>query len=210
MPNKPISMVKIRQVLRCHATGLSSKIIAAHLGISRTTVKKYIHLYQTSGKSFSEILSMDDMELYVLFQEQPRAEKKPVEITPRQAELDSLLPSYSKRLMRRGWTKERLYREYVTTSKDPFARSQFMGLFRNYEIQSNPVVHIDHKAGDKMFVDYAGDKLRCLCDKETGEVIATETFVAILPCSQLTYAEVQISQKKEDFIRGCENALRFY
>ena len=40
MPNKPISMVKIRQVLRCHAAGLGSKTIAAHLGISRTTVKK--------------------------------------------------------------------------------------------------------------------------------------------------------------------------
>lgn len=171
-------MVKIRQVLRSHATGLGCKTIAAHLGISRTTVKKYIHIYQTCGKSFSEIMSMDDMELYVLFQEQPRAEKKPVEITPRQAEQDSLLQSYSKRLKRRGWTKGRLCREYVTISKDPFARSQFMALFRNYEIQSNPVAHIDHKAGDKMFVDYAGDKLRCLCDKETGELIATETFVA--------------------------------
>ena len=74
-------MVKIRQVLRCHATGLGSKKIAAHLGISRTTVKKYIHIYQTCGKSFAEIMSMDDMELYVLFQKQPRTEKKPVEIT---------------------------------------------------------------------------------------------------------------------------------
>lgn len=156
-------MVKIRQVLRCYATELGSKTIAAHLGISRTPVKKYIHIYQTCGKTFAEIMSMGDMELYVLFQEQVKAEKKPVEITPRQAELDSLLPSY-----------------------------------------------IDHKAGDKMFVDYAGDKLRCLCDKETGELIATETFVTILPCSHLTYAEVQMSQKKEDFIRRCKNALRFY
>lgn len=55
-------MVKIRQVLRCHATGLGSKTIAAHLGISHTTVKKYIHIYQTCGKSFAEIMSMDDME----------------------------------------------------------------------------------------------------------------------------------------------------
>lgn len=210
MPNRPISMVKIRQVLRCYATGLGSKTIAAHLGISRTTVKKYIHIYQTCGKTYDEIMSMGDMELFALFQEQTSPEKKPVEITPRQAELDSLLPSYSKRLKKRGWTKERLYREYQTISKDPFARSQFMALFRNYEIQSNPVAHIDHKAGDKMFVDYAGDKLRCLCDKDTGELIATETYVAILPCSNLTYAEVHMSQKKEEFIRGCENALRFY
>ena len=55
-------MVKIRQVLRCYATGLGSKTIAAHLGISRTTVKKYIHIYQTCGKTYDEIMSMGDME----------------------------------------------------------------------------------------------------------------------------------------------------
>ncbi|MCY0530953.1 DDE-type integrase/transposase/recombinase, partial [Klebsiella pneumoniae] len=58
-------------------------------------------------------------------------------------------------------------------------------------------------------VDYAGDGLE-LVDRDSGGIIAVEVFVAILPCSQLTYVEAVMSQRKEDFIRCCENALHFY
>ena len=178
--------------------------------MSRTTIKKYIHIYQTCGKSCEDILLLDDHELHVLFQEKDATEPKAKAIPERQLELERLLPGYMKRLKKPGWTKELLYKEYCETSKDPYARSQFMSLFRKNIILSHPVAHIEHKAGDKMYVDYAGNKPRCLVDKETGEIIPPEVFVAILPCSQLTYVEAQMSQKKEDFIRGCENALRFY
>ena len=67
-------------------------------------------------------------------------------------------------------------------------------------------MHMVHKAGDKMFVDYAGKTLP-LIDKSSGEVIAVEFFVAILGASQLTYAEASMSQKKEDFIASVENAM---
>lgn len=69
MPNKPISMTKIRQVLRCYAAGKGSKTISKMLGISRTTVKKYLHIFQVCGKSYDEIMRMEDHELYLLFQE---------------------------------------------------------------------------------------------------------------------------------------------
>ncbi len=59
-----------------------------------------------------------------------------------------------------------------------------------------------------MYVDYAGDRLE-LVDRDSGGIIAVEVFVAILPCSQLTYVEAVMSQRKEDFIRCCENALHF-
>lgn len=60
-----------------------------------------------------------------------------------------------------------------------------------------------------MFIDYAGDKLSII-NQESGEVVPVEVFVAILPCSQLTYVEAVMSQRKEDLIRGCEDALLFY
>ena len=60
-----------------------------------------------------------------------------------------------------------------------------------------------------MYVDFAGDRLE-VTDANTGEVRSVEVFVAILPCSQYTYCEAVWSQKKEDFILACENALRFY
>lgn len=56
-------------------------------------------------------------------------------------------------------------------------------------------MHLEHKAGDKMFIDFAGDKLSII-DLDTGEIIPVEVFVAILPCSQLTYVEAVMSQKK--------------
>ena len=171
MPNKPISMTKIRQVLRCYAAEMGSKSISRVLGMSRTTVKKYLHIFQTCGKSYEEIQAMDDGELFSLFQEKSPSTSKPEYTSPRKEELQKLLPEYAKRLKKRGWTKERLYMEYLEKSKTPYARSQFMEAFRRYEVLSNPVAHISHKAGDKMYVDYAGDKLELLCDKETGDII---------------------------------------
>ncbi len=70
-------------------------------------------------------------------------------------------------------------------------------------------MHMIHKAGDKMYVDFTGEKLY-IVDKETGEIIAVEVFVAILGASQLTYVEATASQKKEDFIMACENALHYF
>jgi hypothetical protein len=70
-------------------------------------------------------------------------------------------------------------------------------------------MHINHKAGDKMYIDFTGEKLQ-IVDPQTGEVQKTEVFISVLGASQLTYIEATTSQKKEDFINCCENALHFY
>ncbi len=69
-------------------------------------------------------------------------------------------------------------------------------------------MHIEHKAGDKMFVDYTGKKM-VLTDRKTGITRDAEVFVAILPASRLTYAEASESQTQEDFVRSNERALRY-
>lgn len=68
---------------------------------------------------------------------------------------------------------------------------------------------MEHKAGDKLFVDYTGRKLH-LIDRETGEEKEVEVFVSVLGSSRLTYAEASLSQKKEYFIDSLANALDFY
>jgi transposase len=68
---------------------------------------------------------------------------------------------------------------------------------------------MDHKAGDKMFVDYAGKKLAIL-DRKTGKEQPVEVFVAILGASQLTYAEASINQKTEEWIRSNERAFEYF
>jgi transposase len=64
-------------------------------------------------------------------------------------------------------------------------------------------MHIDHKAGDKVYVDYAGEKLYFV-NPQTGEIIYVEVFLAILWASQLTYVEATMTQQKEDFIASCQ------
>ncbi|MBK7576221.1 MAG: transposase [Ignavibacteria bacterium] len=70
-------------------------------------------------------------------------------------------------------------------------------------------MHIEHKAGDKMYIDYAGATLD-IADTATGEVRSAEVFVAILGASQLIYVEAVASQGKEDFIYACRHALEYY
>ncbi len=59
-------------------------------------------------------------------------------------------------------------------------------------------MHQEHKAGDKLYVDFAGKKLS-ITDKETGEIAAVEVFVAILGASQLTHVEAVASSRKTSF-----------
>lgn len=68
---------------------------------------------------------------------------------------------------------------------------------------------MEHKVGDKMFVDYTGKKLSII-DRNTGEIQEVEVFVSILGSSRLTYVEATLSQKKEDFIGSLVNTLAFY
>lgn len=69
--------------------------------------------------------------------------------------------------------------------------------------------HVEYYAADQMYIDFAGDRL-LIIDEQTSEIRSVEVFVAILPCSHYTYCEAVWSQKKEDLMKICENALHFY
>lgn len=204
MANNPISMSKIRQILRLHTQGRSKLQIAANTGVSRNTLKKYLKQYEQSGLGFNEINELDDKDLEDLF-------TKPEEeaISPKLQALFSRFPAMDKELKRKGVTRRLLWEEYRKTHPDGYGLSQFKNYFAAWKDQVNPSMRIEHKAGDKMYVDFAGDKLS-IVDKQTGEIQQVEVFVAILGASQLTYVEAVMTQQKEDFIAACEGALHYY
>ena len=70
-------------------------------------------------------------------------------------------------------------------------------------------MHIEHKPGDKMFVDFTGKKLR-IVDRNTGEIRDVEVFVALMGASQYTYARATLSQKKDDWIEANQNAFDYF
>lgn len=204
MANKPVSMSKIRHVLQLVSQGRSKLLIASQTGVSRNTLKKYLKAFECSGLSFTEVNALSDADLEALF-------IKPLEkpIDPRLQTLFSLFAAMDKELKRKGVTRFLLWQEYRRTHPDGYGISQFKHYFAQWRAQVNPSMRMEHKAGDKLYVDFAGDKLTII-DKQSGEVQSVEVFVAILGASQLTYVEAVTSQQKEDFIAACEGALHYY
>ena len=197
-------MSKIRQLLHLFAQGRSKLNISIQTGMSRNTVKKYLIEFKSSGLSFVEINQLDDKDIEELFS---KPNERPV--TERLQTLMALFPSIDKDLKRKGMTRSLCWEEYIKKHPDGFRVSQFKQYFNTWKAQVNPVMHMEHKVGDKMYVDYAGDKLS-IVDKQTGEIQEVEVFVAILGASQLTYVEAVMSQQKEDFIGACEGAILYF
>ena len=196
-------MNKIRQILRLHSRSMSKLKIAEQTGVARNTIKKYIKEFSQSGLSFLEVNELCDKDLEDLF-------VKP-ESTPVNKKLEilfNLFPSIDKQLKKKGVTRQLIWEDYKRTYPSGLGRSQFNYYFSQWKAQVNPTMRMDHKAGDKLYVDFAGDKLS-IVDKQTGEIQYVEIFVAILGASQLTYVEAVMSQQKEDFIGACEGALLY-
>ena len=204
MANKTIDMSKIRQILRFFTQGKSKIFISRQTGTARNTVKRYIRKFLEEKLTYEAISEMSDAELEVLF-----GSSQPVDLGERYDELQRLLPDFEKRFKQRGVTILMLFNSYKELYPNGYGHTQFHTHFTNYIGRAKPVMHMEHKAGDKMYIDFAGEKLS-ITDQQTGEVQYVEVFVAILGCSQLTYLEAVPTQRRQDFIGACENALQYF
>jgi len=204
MANKKTNMSKLRQMLRLYAQGESKLKISELTGVSRNTLKKYLKIYSRLRLSIAFIEQQSDQELDHLFGENLLPEP-----SNRYKTLEPYFPKMEKELKKRGITRHILWERYIAMHPDGYKASQFKYHYQQWLKRSKPVMHIEHIAGDKMYIDYAGEKLH-LVNKDTGEIIEVEVFVSILGASQLTYVEATLSQCKEDFISCCEHALAYY
>jgi transposase len=204
MANQLLDMSKVRKVLQLHDKGSSKLFISKYLSISRNTVKKYIALYQLLDMTMDDISNRSDSELEEIF-----SSSSPTELTPKLKSVYAFFPHMERQLKKTGVTKHLMWEEYFKKHPDGLKSSQFNEHYNRWSKKVNPVMHMIHKSGDKMYIDYAGKKLH-IVDKESNEMTEVEFFVAILGASQYTYAEATPSQKNEDFIVSTENAMHYF
>ena len=204
MANTLTDMSKIRKVIKLYSKGNSKLFISTYLSLSRNTVKKYISLFEASGKTKEEILSKSDSELELFF-----SGGKEEAVSPKLQELYDYFPKMERELKKVGVTIHHLWEAYIALNSDGFKSSQFRHHYRIWSNKVNPVMHMHHKCGDKMYVDYAGKTLSII-EKASGELREVQFFVAILGGSQYTYAEATMSQQKEDFVYSVERAIRYF
>src|SRR6185369_4438352 len=90
-------------------------------------------------------------------------------------------------------TLQLLWQEYREKQPNGYGYSRYCGLYRNWLKRQDVVLRHEHRAGEKLFVDYAGDTIP-VHDPATGEVRAAAVFVAVLGASSYTYAEATWTQ----------------
>ena len=108
-----------------------------------------------------------------------------------------------------GVTLELLHLEYLEQHPDGYRYTQFCELYRHWLHRRGRSMRQVHHAGDKCFVDYAGQKPR-LIEAATGEVTEVELFVAVLGASNYTYAEATRTQQIPDWLASHQRAFQFF
>lgn len=203
MAGKRKDMKDVKALIALLNQGYGSKHIAKVVGCSKNTVKTYKRAAESKGVSFAELLKLEDAQIEQFFKaEQP-------EDTERRAVVNQTLSSADQELEKKGMTLYLLWEEYKLSHPDGYSYPQFCRLYQKQAVNVNCSMHMEHKPGDKLYLDYTGKKIDYV-DKETGEILQAEVFVASMGYSDKTYVEAVASQKQEDFARCVTNALEYF
>jgi transposase len=194
MAGKTKPMSQIKQLLQLHEQGKNKKFKARSLGISKNTVKAYLAKLDSSALDVGGLLTLDDPVLESKFHAGNPAYKD-----ERFDHLKANLPYFLNELGRTGVTKQLLWQEYRSDYPGGYGRSQFCHHLLQQQIAGKPSMVLQHRAGEKLFIDFAGKKLS-YTDRDTGEVVPCQVFVACLPYSDYSFVMAVKSQSIGDYL----------
>lgn len=196
----------IKQVLLLKQQGETNRGIARKLPINKETVNGYMRIIASNEWRITDLLRKDDPELERMFHA-----GSPAYTDKRMEEFLRLLPYFRDQLTDRKShvTRQLLWEEYRRTHPDGYGKSQFYDHLKQNLVAQRDVVTVlsqTYKPGEKLMVDFAGDKLS-YTDPETGEMVKAEVFVGCMPFSDYIYVVCVPSQRTEDFVHAIRMCL---
>ena len=200
-------MLQIKKALQLLEEGRSERSISSQLGLSRNTLRHYQSRFHSSGLSYNQILSLSDIGLSsLIYGEVPSTVK-----SSRQVRFDSLSDYFTAELKRVGVTRQLLWKEYLGQDSDGYGYSQFCERLNQIKSRSNNTLtmHLEHVAGERMQVDFAGKKLSYV-DKESGEIRECPVLVCTLPFSSYTYVEALENASQRNLYESLGRALSYF
>ena len=197
--------IPVKLILELRAAKLSMRKIAAIRRISRHSVSEVFRIANERNIAYQDVKDMGDEELYQLF-------------FPEKHFIETMFeePDYAKihqELKKVGVTLKLLWEEYTANCRSTgqlcIQYSQFCKLYRDYADRHRLTMHIRHKPGDKMMVDWAGKPLQ-LHNPVTGTVSKAYIFVGTLPFSMYCFAEAFPDMKEESWINANIHMVQFF
>ncbi len=198
-------MTNYREILRLANIGLNRTSIGTTLGYSRNTVADVLKRAGEKNIVWPLPDGMSDTELEASLYPEKAAK-----------EANRRMPDYEKihkDLGRCGVTFSLLWDEYCAdcrqTGEIPYGYTQFRYHYYVYVQQNKATMHIEHKPGYEVEVDWAGATLSII-DSDTREAQPAYLFVGALPCSGYTYAEAFLSMDNEAWINAHIHMFSFF
>jgi len=201
MPGLRVSMRKTREILRLRwGEGRSLREVGQACGVGATTVHDVLARATAAGLRWPLPDAVDDGVLEArLYPPPPGKAGRPLPD----------FPALYRELKRRGVTLELLWQEYHGAYPEAgYGYSRFCDLYRTWRGQLDIVMRQEHRAGEKLFVDWAG-LLVPIVERTTGVVTEHPVFVATLGASSYTYAELFPSHELRWWLTGHCHAFEF-
>lgn len=194
-------MRKIREMLRLRLNlGRGIREIARGVGASHSTVSDVLRRVEAAGLSWPLPSDMDDLKLeQELYPVLRHGSSKP----------EADWSWVHRELRKKGVTLHLLWLEYRAGHPDGYVYSRFCQLYRRWEGKIDPVLRQEYRAGEKVFVDFAGQTVP-ITDPLTREVWQAPVYVAALGASSYTYAEALMGQDVVSWVGAHVRMLEFY
>lgn len=197
-------MTDYKEILRLRALGLSKQAIATSIGCSRNTVRSALAAAEANGVTWENSRGTGNEALRKRLY--PGSAERP----------EYRMPDYEKvhrEMQKSGVTLSLLWVEYCEECRAagelPYQSTQFNKYYADYVHKTKATMHLEHRPGETMQVDWAGDTMG-IVDTDTGELIPAYLFVAVLPYSGYAYAEAFPDMKQDSWITAHVNAYRFF
>jgi transposase len=197
-------MRKLKEVLRLHSLGLSQQNIARSCSISQSTVHQYLTAAQVAGVKWPLPKDWGEQQIeQALFPQRPTPEVWRKHPEPDWTQIHQELQTHKDLTLQLVWQESR------ESNPEGYGYSRFCDLYRRWLSKLDLVLRQDHRAGEKMFVDYAGATIP-IHDPSSGEVRAAAVFVAVLGASSYTFAEAASGQDLPNWIGSHIRAFEFF
>ena len=201
MATERLPMRHTREILRQKwALGATHRAVAQSLGIGVGTVGTTVLRARAAGLDWPQVQALTDDALEARLYGLPRA-------AGRGRPLPDCAYLHTER-KKPGVTLELLHLEYLERHPTGYRYTRFCDLYRQWLGRHRLSMRQEHRAGEKVFVDYAGQHPH-LVDPMTGAVRAVELFVGVLGASNYTYAEATSTQQLPDWLGSHQRLLTF-
>ncbi len=184
-------MRKIKEILRLNELGLARREIGRSLSISHNTVADVVRRAQAAGLTKGAAEEMDETAL--------DARLYPPTMPSRVKRPEPDPEKMHRELTRKGVTLQLLWLEYKAQHPEGLGYTQFCERYRRWRKKADVVLRQEHKAGEKLFIDFAGQTVPVI-DRGSGELRAAHIFVAVLGCSNYIYAEATWGEDLRSFL----------